>query len=733
MTNTQPIPEFLQKKDLRLILFGGKGGVGKTTMAATAAVHLAKSHGHSKKVLVISTDPAHSLSDSFGIEIGDRVTPIEWSVVSGQWAGGRGQRSEVGGQTAEEGSRNVQGPESDVRSPTSKVRSPNSNDQSPMTNDQCLMTNLFARELDASKLLGRFKQKNDAVIKKLADRGTYFDQEDIAEFFDLSLPGMDEVMAIIEMADFLKAGAYDILIVDTAPTGHTVRMLNLPEQMRKWIEVMDLMQQKHRYMFRHFTGKKYVKDECDIFLDDLSSDIDRVKKLLSDRERTRFVPVMIPEPMSIYETERLINSLDKIHVPVKEVIINRVAESKECLFCRSKREDQKEPLIEIEDLFSKYDLVRVPLFPNEIRGVEGLKRTADYLLGVPVPSVPLKPVQTVEEPASCLALNPDLEFILFGGKGGVGKTSLAAAAALHLALSNPEKKVLLFSTDPAHSLSDSLNQPIGDKITAISYGPRSKVQSPMTNDQCPVTNTNLFALEIDADKLWADFKEDFKKGIEEVFDGFLAKGTDIRFDREVMTEMLELAPPGLDEIMALDTIMDLRNEGGFDIFVLDTSPTGHLLRFLELPDLVREWLKAFFRLLLKYKGLVRLTGAAEKALALSKNVRRIQEVLIDPERTGFVAVTIPEAMGLLELERLLSALETGKIPCGNIVVNKVVPRTDCGFCSTKRTEQQGYIKKIHSRLNDRTIVQVPLFPRQIRGLSDLEEVGELLFWDGDRI
>jgi len=352
------------------------------------------------------------------------------------------------------------------------------------------------------------------------------------------------------------------------------------------------------------------------------------------------------------------NSLEKIHVPVKEVIINRVAESEGCLFCRSKREDQKEPLIEIEDLFSKYDLVRVPLFSNEIRGVGGLNRMADYLLGIPVPSSPLKTIQTVEEPASCLTLNPDLEFVLFGGKGGVGKTSLAAAAALHLARRNPGKKVLLFSTDPAHSLSDALIQPIGDKITEVEraegslrpggayapeggqraeeggqstinnqqskmQGPKSKVQGPKSagRNQTPdighrtSDSPNLFALEIDADELWASFKEEFKKGIEEVFDGFLAKGTDIRFDREVMTEMLELAPPGLDEIMALDTIMDLRNEGEFDIFVLDTSPTGHLLRFLELPDLVREWLKAFFRLLLKYKGVVRLTGSSGKGLS----------------------------------------------------------------------------------------------------------------------
>ncbi len=708
---TNKIPEFLQNKDLRLIFFGGKGGVGKTTMAATAAVHLARSRGQDKKVFVISTDPAHSLSDSFGVEIGDRVTAVQWPESSDQWSVISGQRSE-------------EGDESTINKHQSNVQHP--------------ISNLFARELDAKKLLDDFKQKNNAVIKKLAERGTYFDNEDIAGFFDLSLPGMDEVMAIIEMANLLRKGTYDILIVDTAPTGHTVRMLNLPEQMRKWIEVMDLMQQKHRYMLRHFTSKKYVKDACDIFLDDLSLDINRVKVLLSDREHTRFVTVMIPEPMSIYETKRLITSLDKIHVPVKEMIVNNVAETDGCAFCRARKEDQKGPLTEIEDLFPRYNRINVPLFPNEIRGVTGLNRMEAYLLGTPLPLRFPKTIQTIEEPGTCLTLNPGLEFVLFGGKGGVGKTSLAAAAALHLARSNPDKKVLLFSTDPAHSLSDSLNQPVGNEITAVqvpvvsgqgSVIRKDEKNSAIRNPQSAI-NSNLFALEIDAEHLWIDFKEVFKKDIKEVFDSFLGGGMDIRFDREVMTEMLELAPPGLDEIMSLDTIMDLEKKGAFDIFVLDTSPTGHLLRFLELPDLVREWLKTFFRLLLKYKGVVRLTGAAEKSLALSKNVRRIQETLTDPKRTGFVAVTIPEAMGFLELERLMGALETGKIPCGHIIVNKVVPKADCGFCAVKRTEQQGYIKEIHSRFPDRTLVQTPLFPHQIRGLRDLKEISDILQGEG---
>jgi len=524
-------------------------------------------------------------------------------------------------------------------------------------------------------------------------------------------------------------------------------MLSLPEQMLKWIEFMDLMQQKHRFMSVQFSGKKYVKDECDFFIDKLTSDIESVKELLSDRQTTRFVPVTIPELMSIYETRRLLSVLEKNNIPVTDIIVNRVADAHECAFCTSKQEDQKQPLSEIENSFSQYRLINVPLFPMEIRGVEQLTVLADYLMGISKPYELPKAVVSVEETQACLTLDSSLEFVLFGGKGGVGKTSLASAAAVHLARCNPDKNILVFCTDPAHSLSDSFKLNIGDKITPIDWAIR--------NPQSAIRN--LYALEINAEKLFEDFKDAYKKDIEEVFNKFLGKGVDIKFDRDVMTELLTLAPPGLDEIMALDTIMDLRKEGKFDIFVLDTSPTGHLLRFLELPDMVRKWLNAFFKLLLKYRGVLRLAEAAEKALAMSRNVRRIQEAFMDRNRTNFVAVTIAEAMGLLELERLVSALDNAKIHCGNIIVNMVIPphsppsrgdtphsppsrgdtplsppsRGDlgggCDFCSSKRVEQTGYIKRIHSIFPSRSITKVPMFPHEVRGIGDLRKLGEIIF------
>ncbi|MDD2301945.1 MAG: ArsA-related P-loop ATPase, partial [Eubacteriales bacterium] len=235
-------------------------------------------------------------------------------------------------------------------------------------------------------------------------------------------------------------------------------------------------------------------------------------------------------------------------------------------------------------------------------------------------------------------------------------------------------------------------------------------------------------LEIDSDRLFQNLKDDFETDIQEVFDRFLKNGLHVRLDQEVTSSLLNFAPPGIDEIMALNTIMDLKEQGDFGILVLDTSPTGHLLRFLELPELVRQWLQAFFRLLIRYKGVVRLARVAEKAVNMAKGIRRIHEALTDPRKTAFVAVTLAEGLAMEELADLMKALKTkARIHCRHIVVNRIIPDSECPFCRSARNTQERYLKDVASVFPACTVIPVPHFPQPIQGMAALGRLEEALF------
>ncbi|NQS88519.1 ArsA family ATPase [Patescibacteria group bacterium] len=643
------LPSFLENEHLQLILFGGKGGSGKTTSAAATGIYLAKLNLE-RKILIVSTDPAHSLGDSFNCLIGNKVTPV----------------SE--------------------------------------------MTNLWVLEMDANKLLQDYRKKNTPVIKKIASRGTYFDDEDIANLFDLSLPGMDEVMAVREIARILRTSQYDLIIMDTAPTGHTLRLLALPEQMEDWIKIMDMMMQKHRFLSKHYTGK-YIKDECDRFLEKETRDIKQIKSLFKDHKRTEFVPVTIPEPMSIEETQRLLTILKRYQIFINNIIVNQITKSEECSFCRSRKKYQEDYIREIDEKFASYNLVKMPLFPYEIRGRQELIKYAKVLSGENHQNQLTQIIEFLPQillPTK-VKLKKDLQFILIGGKGGVGKTSVASATALCLARDNPDKKIMVFSTDPAHGLGDSFDCSIGDKVTSIK------------------AMGNLYAFELNPKRLLENLKDEYKKDIEEVFDKFLTTGVDVKFDREVMTELINISPSGLDEIMALKKIIDFAETKEFDLYVIDSAATGHLIRFLELPGLVRDWLKAIFRLFLKYKGMASFTKPAEKMVDFSKSIRIVREALTDSKRTEFLTVTIPEAMGVVEMERLISSLGKLKIPCHNILVNMVVPPVECSFCLLKRKGQQKYIQGVCEKFPKHHITTVPLFSHKTKGIDGLLELSKILY------
>ncbi len=648
--------EFLDIHNRSLILFGGKGGCGKTTSSCAAALYLAQHHSH-KKILIVSTDPAHSVGDSFGCTIGNSITPVKG------------------------------------------------------------FDNLWALEIDADIVGENFKKDHKTVIKKIADRGTYFDQQDIADFYELTIPGLDEIMAIIKIADLLKEKKYDLIILDTAPTGHTLRLLSLPSEMEKWIHLMDMMQYKHRFLSKHFTGR-YKKDDADEFLEKMFEDIKRVKGLLGNSQSTEFIPVTIPEPMAIDETERLLKNLKSYRFQVKNIIINRVAPNEAgCPFCKSREEDQRQNITRINEKFSEYNLHKMPLFPYQIQGIDRLKEYAQILFGETYKYKPISPTSFLE-PQSAIEtqrlniLNKDLKFIIFGGKGGVGKTTSACAMALSIARENPDKKVLIFSTDPASSLSDSFATSIDNTLKPLKE------------------MNNLYGYEMNASKLLEDWINQHKGDISELFNRF-GRGVDVKFDREVMEELFTVTPPGLDELLALNKITDFVDEERFDVYVLDSAATGHLIRFLEMPQVIRDWLKTIFKLLLKYKGIVRLNKMAEEMIELSKKIRKVQEILTDSNNTEFVAVTIPEAMGFAETEDLLTALARVKVPCRHLIINKVIPPNLCNFCSIKREEQLKAIKEMDKKIVKYQISQLPLFPYQIKGVDRLREYASIAYFRGE--
>ena len=308
-----------EKTDTEYYFFSGKGGVGKTSMAAATGLHFAN---QGKKTLIISTDPAHSLSDSY--------------------------KTKIGGDVKE------------------------------------LRKNLSAVEIDPQKAMMEYKEKLAPQIQKIS----VLEGMGLEDIFDVSgsTPGIDEIAAFDKFLQYINSKEYDIIIFDTAPTGHALRFLSLPDVLDSWVGKMIKLRMKlsgFMNMFKKILPFGNPETDGDFGLEQLEGmkeRIEQARQILTNPAKTHYNIVMTPEMMSILESERAIETLKEYGIYVETIIINQIFPEKTgCDFCEAKRRQQLERMDSINEKFSRQKIKKVELFKEEVEGFDILEKLSENI------------------------------------------------------------------------------------------------------------------------------------------------------------------------------------------------------------------------------------------------------------------------------------------------------------------------------------------------------------------
>jgi arsenite-transporting ATPase len=304
------------------------------------------------------------------------------------------------------------------------------------------------------------------------------------------------------------------------------------------------------------------------------------------------------------------------------------------------------------------------------------------------------------------------QLILVGGKGGVGKTTCAAAIAVHMA--ELSKRTLILSSDPTPSLSDIFEITVGPQETPIPH--------------C----TDLTALEVSSEIVREKWKERFGREIYEVVSSFADLDYDFVLDYVG-------GAPGIEEEYMLYFIMELVREGRYDLVVWDTAPAGHTLRLLHLPEIFLRHLEGATKF---YLNLYSYFEKAKEAVKLQKGKRSLLEIITgwqalsndiaafirDERLTEYIVVTIPESLGVKQTERIIHDFDTHGLPVHYLIVNNCIEEADCTFHQKRKEMQAHYIQLLSDTYGGRLcLILLPLSPLEIKGTDRIKTVSHVLF------
>jgi len=605
-------------------------------------------------------------------------------------------------------------------------------------------------ELDADGAFRRWMGPRRQALRTIVARGTYLDDDDIDRFLALSLPGVNELIGLVELEQLVARAPWNDVVVDTAPTGHTLRLLAMPQVLGRIAGVLDGMLAKHRFLAESLGGE-YRADPTDALITEIEHESAELGALLRDSRRCAFSWVLLPEVAALEEACDGVRALEDAGMTVAEIIVNRVAPpaSGRCDFCSARRRSEAGVIAATRATFPERSLVAAPDLGAEPRGVPALRRFARTIklgkplrlrhlggplrlppkpqLGGPVPLLPRPhhlggpvplppnphhlggPVPLPPKPPSLREVRQTqkndhgwlgelaprgLRLLVVAGKGGVGKTSCAAALALALAERDHDQRVLLLSVDPAHSLADILE--LGGPLRFPPKPPSSRggdttVTVAGTSIANPVRVDGIDVVELDAQAAFAQRRARYRDAVDELFDGLRGGSSfDATFDRTVVQDLVDLAPSGLDEVFGIvgviEALFPAAGAAGYDVVVLDTAPTGHALRLLEMPASALEWVHALLAILLKYRKVIGLGEFGADLVEIARDLRRLKALLGEPRQTRAVLVTRAAEMPRLETARLLAALTRLHVSVGGIVVNALTP-PGCPHCRRAATAE----------------------------------------------
>jgi len=295
-------------------------------------------------------------------------------------------------------------------------------------------------------------------------------------------------------------------------------------------------------------------------------------------------------------------------------------------------------------------------------------------------------------------IDADPYVIMFGGKGGVGKTTCAGAMALHHA--SRGDKTLIITTDPAPSLSHIFENGSNQKPAKVLE--------------------NLYMSELGVEEVQGMWDRKFGREVYEVFSSFVSIGY------QEFVEYVSVMMPGMREEFMVDYIKLLIEDKEYNQVVWDTAPLGQTMGLLRTPTMLKEHLKPAAKIYSRLKT----TGRDKRSvLNIIKGWEELSlgDVEFLKKRVKFVIVTIPEALAVQQLDGLIAEFKEHDFKIERLIINNVVEDADSEFLRIKREQQQGYIEDLHHRFEGIEMVEVPLFPQEIKGVERLREVEKRLF------